>query len=104
MPTRLTRKLFTLAVLCIALFTLSAPDVTVEARFNCASCFSACDQELAACNEWGSGCPYPNEGEIYLSDSGWFRTMSINCASYAAGDCYAAYRLCSSDCADNCTR
>jgi hypothetical protein len=100
---RLTRKLLTLAVLCIALFTLSTPDAAVKAQVNC-SCFSACDQELAACEQWGQGCPYPNEGEIYQSDSPWFRTLSINCASYAAGDCSLAYRLCSSDCAENCVQ
>ena len=102
---KLMRKLLILMILCLALVVVtSTRSVRVKARVNCAPCFAACDQELAACNEWGMGCPYPNEGEIYISESYWFRAWGINCASYAAGDCAAAYRLCSSDCADNCTQ
>lgn len=99
---KLTRRLLVLTILCAVLFVVtSTPGVSVQAR-SCQSCFTACDQEWEACEEWGLGCPYPNEGEIYISQSYWFMAWGINCASYAAGDCYAAFRLCSNTCAENC--
>lgn len=98
---KLMRQLLVLTILSSALFVVtSTTSVSVQAR-SC-PCFTACEQEWAACEEWGLGCPYPNEGEIYISDSPWFMAWGINCASYAAGDCYAAFRLCSNDCAENC--
>lgn len=100
---KLMRRLLILIALCSALAVVtSTGGVRVQARDNCMSCFAACDQEYDACMEWGMGCPYANEGACFPSQSYWFTISGINCASYAAGDCGAAQRNCSVDCADSC--
>jgi hypothetical protein len=100
---KLMRRLSILITLCSALAVVtSISGVRVEARNNCATCFTACEQEYNACEEWGAGCPYDNDNETFPSQSFWFTFGGINCPSYYAGDCAAAQRHCSIDCADNC--